>query len=87
MKKQPGTIEQRYVSVVSFLVALPLCAIVWIAMKIVWPILRVCAKLVWKHIRIAMLDAKVIKPPKLTLHTPEVFKGAPNLGPAKHVRF
>lgn len=85
--KKPNTIEQRYSSILSFLIALPLCAGIWIAMKIVWPILRFCAKLAWKQIVKALSKSKVVKPPKATLPTPDIFKGAPNLAPAKSVRF
>ena len=87
MKKQQINIEQRYSSILSFILALPICALIWIAMKIVWPILRFCAKLVWKQIVKAMSKSKVVKPPKAILPTPDVFKGAPNLAPAKSVRF
>jgi ABC-type spermidine/putrescine transport system permease subunit II len=87
MKKQPGNIEQIYSSVVSFFLALPICAAIWISMKIVWPILRFCAKFAWKQIGKALSKSKVVKPPKATLPTPEIFKNAPNLARAKSVRF
>jgi hypothetical protein len=87
MKKEASTIEQRYSSVVSFIVALPLCALIWIALKIVWPILRFCAKLIWKQVFKALSKSKVVKPAKPTLYTPPVFKDAPNLARAKQVRF
>lgn len=87
MKKQPSNIEQGYSSVVSFIVALPLCALIWVAMKVVWPILRFCAKLVWKQSVKALSKSEVVKPSKAALPTPEIFKGAPNLARAKQVRF
>jgi hypothetical protein len=87
MKKQPSNIEQRYTSVVSFVVALPICAVIWVSMKVVWPILRFCAKLAWKQIVKALSKSKVVKPANPTLPTPEIFKDAPNLAPAKSVRF
>ncbi|MFC5550253.1 hypothetical protein [Massilia aerilata] len=87
MKKPASNIEQRYSSILSFVLALPLCAVIWISMKIVWPILRFCAKLAWKQIVKALSKSKVVKPPKATLYTPDCFKGAPNLAPAKSVRF
>jgi hypothetical protein len=87
MKKQSSNIEQRYASVLSFVLALPLCALIWVSMKIVWPILRFCAKLALKLIVRALSKSKVVKPPKATLPTPDIFKGAPNLAPAKQVRF
>lgn len=87
MKKEVSTIEQRYSSVVSFIVALPLCALIWIALKIVWPILRFCAKLIWKQVIKALSKSQVVKPAKPTLYTPPVFKDAPNLARAKQVRF
>lgn len=87
MKKQPSNIEQRYTSVVSFLVALPICAVIWVSMKIVWPILRFCAKFVWKQLCKTLSKSKVAKPLKKPLFTPEIFKNAPNLAPAKTIRF
>lgn len=87
MKKPASTLEQRYASVLSFVIALPICAAIWIVMKIVWPILRFCAKLAWKRIVKALSKSKVVKPSKRALPTPDIFKGAPNLAPAKSVRF
>jgi len=87
MKKQPSNIEQRYSSIVSFCIAWPLCAVIWVSMKVVWPILRFCAKLAWKQIVKALSKSKVVKPPKPTLPTPEIFKDAPNLARARQVRF
>ena len=87
MKQQPGIIENSFVSVVAFVVALPLCAFIWVTRKIVWPILRFCAKFAWKKLRETMVKSKVVKPPEPTLFTPEIFKDAPNLAPAKQVRY
>ena len=87
MKKQPSKIENGYTSVVSYLVALPLCILIWISMKIVWPILRFFAKFAWKQFRNVLTPAKVVKPATSKLPTPEIFKGAPNLARAKSVRF
>jgi hypothetical protein len=87
MKKPPSNIELAYSSVISFIVALPLCALIWVAMRVVWPILRFCAKLVWKQSVKALSKSEVVKPAKATLPTPEIFKGAPNLARAKQVRF
>jgi hypothetical protein len=87
MKKQPSIIEQRYSSLVSFIVASVLCTVIWITMKIVWPILRFCAKLAWKQISKAWSKSKVAKPAKATLPTPDIFKDAPNLARAQEVRF
>jgi len=87
MKKQPSNNEQRYTSVVSFLVALPICAVIWVSMKIVWPILRFCAKFVWKQLCKSLSKPKVAKPSKETLPTPAIFKNAPNLARARSIRF
>lgn len=86
MKKQPSNLEQCYTSVLSFLLALPICAVIWVSMKIVWPILRFCAKAALKQLRKALTRTKVVKP-VAQLPTPEIFKGAPNLAPAKSIRF
>jgi len=87
MKKQSSNIEQRYTSIVSFIIALPICALIWISMKVVWPVLRFFAKLAWKKIVKALSKSKVEKPLKPTLRTPEIFKNAPNLARAKQLRF
>jgi hypothetical protein len=87
MKKQSSNIEQRYTSIVSFVIALPICALIWVSMKVVWPILRFFAKLAWKQIVKALSKSKVAKPLTPTLRTPEIFKNAPNLARAKQVRF
>lgn len=87
MKKQSSNIEQRYASVLSFVLAIPICVVIWVSMKIVWPILRFCAKLAMKLVLRALSKSKVVKPPKPALPTPDIFKGAPNLAPAKQVRF
>lgn len=87
MKKQSSNIEHTYSSIVSFIVALPICALIWVAVRVVWPILRFCAKLAWKQSVKALSKSEVVKPAKATLPTPEIFKGAANLAPAKQVRF
>lgn len=86
MKKPPSKLEQRYTSVLSFLLALPICAAIWVSMKIVWPILRFCAKAALKQLRKGMTRTKVVKS-VAQLPTPEIFKGAPNLAPARQIRF
>jgi ABC-type spermidine/putrescine transport system permease subunit II len=87
MKKQPSMFERGYISVVSFLVALPICAVIWVSMKIVWPILRFCAKFAWKQLRKSLSKPTVAKPLKETLRTPAIFKDAPNLARARSIRF
>lgn len=86
MKKQPGKIENSITAIVSFLVALPICAAIWISMKIVWPVLRFCAKAALHQLRKTMAKSNVVKPTS-QLPTPAIFKGAPNLAKARSVRF
>jgi hypothetical protein len=87
MNKQASKNSSVYSSLISLTIAFPICAVIWIAMKIVWPILRFCAKLASKQIMKAMRKSKVAKPLKAALPTPAIFKDAPNLAPAKSIRF
>jgi len=87
MKKQTSNFEQRYATILSFVLALPLCALIWISMRILWPTLRFCAKLAWKVLLRILSKAKLVKPPKQILPTPDVFKDSPNLARAKQVRY
>lgn len=86
MKKQPGKFENGISFIVSLLIAFPICAVIWVSMKIVWPVLRFCAKAARSLLRKAMTKSNVVKPTS-QLPTPAIFKGAPNLARARSVRF
>lgn len=87
MNKQESKNSSVYSSLISIAIAFPICVVIWVWMKIVWPILRFCAKLAWKKIKKALSKSDVVKPLKSTLPTPDIFKDAPNLAPAKQIRF
>jgi len=40
MKLPSNNIQSPYVYIVSFIVALPICAVIWTTKKIVWPLMR-----------------------------------------------
>jgi hypothetical protein len=87
MKKPPSIIEKGITGIVSIVLGLIVCAVVWISMRVVWPILRFSAKFAWKHTCKALTKSKVVKPAAPKLQTPDIFKNAPNLARAKPVRF
>lgn len=93
MKNQPNMIEDA----VTTLIALPFSAVivsaVFLLRSVVWPILRFCGKVALKGLKLALAKARASKPSvkkakvKASLPTPDIFKNAPNLAPAKQVRF
>lgn len=93
MKNQPTTIEEA----VTTLIALPFSAVIVIAVfamrSVVWPILRFCGKAALKGLKRGLAKAQANKPSvkkakvQASLPTPDIFKHAPNLAPAKQVRF
>lgn len=86
MKKQSKTSTNPYTHIVSFLVALPICAVIWILVKIVWPTLLFSAKVAFKLVRAGLTRSTFAKH-TTQLPTPDIFKNAPNLARAKSVRF
>lgn len=86
MKKQSTTSTSPYTNVVSFLVAIPICTIIWILVKIFWPTLLFSAKVAFKLLRKGLTRSKFAKR-STQLPTPDIFKNAPNLARAKSVRF
>lgn len=89
MKKQPSKIENATTSILAFILSFAICALIWIARKIVWPVLRFCAKAAWKGVRSMLAKSKIVKPskPPVQLPIPDIFKGEPNLGPARSFDF
>lgn len=93
MKNQPNMIEEA----VTTLIALPFSAIIVIAVfmmrSVVWPILRFCGKAALRGLKRTLAKAQQSKPSvkkakvQASLPTPDVFKNAPNLAPARQVRF
>lgn len=97
MKLPSNNIQSPYVYIVSFIVALPICAVIWTTKKIVWPLMRFFTnKIVWplmciiamavvKRINKYMTKSEVTEKTK-QLPTPEIFKDAPNLGRAREIQ-
>jgi hypothetical protein len=93
MKNQPNMIEDA----VTTLIAMPFSAIIVTAVfamrSVVWPILRFCGKAALKGLKRALAKAQATKPSvkkakvQASLPTPDIFKNAPNLAPARQVRF
>lgn len=89
MKKQQSKIEDVLTTIIAFCLSFIIVAAIWIVKKIVWPVLRFCARASWNGIRHLLAKSKVVKPSKPAAHlpTPDIFKGAPNLARARQVRF
>lgn len=89
MKKQPSKIEGALTTIIAFLLSFVITAAIWIVRFVVWPILRFCATALWNGVRRLLTKTKVVKaaPATKQLPTPDCFKGAPNLAPARQVRF
>lgn len=98
MKNKSNTKSSFYVNSLSFIVALPICAVIYLLMRvifptlrysltrIIFPTLRFTAKVAFKLLRKGLTRSKVVmQSPQLP--TPDIFKDAPNLAPAKSVRF
>lgn len=93
MKNQPNMIEEA----VTTLIALPFSAFIVVAVfvlrSVVWPILRFCGKAAQKGLKLALVKAQESTPSvkkakvQASLPTPDIFKNAPNLAPARQVRF
>lgn len=82
MKIPSKNIDNPYIYIVSFLVALPVCAAIWTSKKIIWPLLCVSAKAAFKQIRKRAVKKKIATP-TTQLPTPDIFKDAPNLARAR----
>lgn len=89
MKKQPSKIEDVITTIIAFALSFVIVAAIWAVRSVAWPILRFCARAMVNGIRRLLTKTKVTKPAKAAkeLPTPDCFKGAPNLAPAKQVRF
>ncbi|WP_058048769.1 hypothetical protein [Janthinobacterium sp. Ant5-2-1] len=97
MKLPSNKIESPYVYIVSFIVALPICAVIWSTKKVVWPLMRIFTnKILWPLMRYIAIDLvrnikNYITKTEETeqteqLPTPEIFKDAPNLGRAREIQ-
>lgn len=89
MKKQPSKIENALVLLISSVLAFAITFGILLVKRVVWPLLRFCARASWNGIRRLLSRATASKAPKLAkqLPTPDCFKDAPNLAPARQVRF
>lgn len=88
MKNQPGKIEGFLTTVLAFVFAFGLVALVTVARGVLWPLLKFIAKLAFKGIKKFFIAIRMKKKTKKVseLPTPDIFKGAQNLAPAKEVQ-
>jgi hypothetical protein len=93
-QQQSGLITGIVTSLVAWAITIGVLVVTESFKKIVWPLACFIAKLAWKglrHIVSKLLSKKspVAKSskPSPQLPTPDIFKNAPNLAPAKDVRF
>lgn len=92
-QQQSGFITGIVTSIVAWAITIGILLVTESFKKIVWPLACFIAKLAWKGLRhlVAKLSKKsaVAKPskPSAQLPTPDIFKNAPNLAPARQVRF
>lgn len=89
MKKQPSKLEDFITTAIAFFLSFAITAAIWLVRFVAWPLLRWCVRATWKGMRRLLAKMKVVKAPKAVnqLPTPAIFKDAPNLAPARQVRF
>jgi hypothetical protein len=86
-------IEAVITTVLSAGFAAVMIAVIVLLRSVVWPILRFCGRAALNGLksggRAALANTPSVKKAKVqaSLPTPDVFKGAPNLAPARQVRF
>jgi predicted tellurium resistance membrane protein TerC len=88
MKNETGIIG----TTIAALIAICVLAISFSFSHVLWPLLRLAARLLWKGIKLlarkarAKIHAPKAKAPAPTLFTPEIFRGRTDLAPAKEIR-
>lgn len=96
MKTQPaqtGKIEAFLTTAIAAFFAMIVVAVTVLLRSVVWPVLRLCGRAALNGLKrggsAALAQVPSIKKAKVrtSLPTPEVFKGASNLAPAKQIRF
>lgn len=89
-QQQPGLITNIVTTLVAWSLTAAILLVAESVRRILWPLACFIAKSAWKGIRhLVAKKSKVAKSskPSALLPTPEIFKDAPNLGPAKEFRF
>jgi hypothetical protein len=90
---QPGKIEAFLTTAIAAFVAAIVVAATVLLRSVVWPILRFCGQMALNGLKrggsaaLAKVPSVEKAKTRASLPTPEVFKGAPNLAPAKQIRF
>lgn len=96
MKTQPaqtGKIEAFLTTTIAAFFAMIVVAVAVLLRSVVWPILRFCGRAALNGMKMggsaALSKVTSVKKAKVraSLPTPEVFKNASNLAPAKQIRF
>jgi hypothetical protein len=96
MKTQPaqtGKIEAFLTTTIAAFIAMIVVAVTVLLRSVVWPILRSCGRAALNGMKMggsaALAKVPSVKKAKAraSLPTPEVFKDASNLAPAKQIRF
>lgn len=84
--------DQKYDDFLTFLLAVIMAAAIvtagWILKKVLWPSICYISKKIWAFVCKQYNKPKVVKEKAqaIELPTPEIFKGATNLAPAKEYR-
>jgi hypothetical protein len=90
---QTGKIEAFLTTTIAALFAMIVVAVTVLLRSVVWPILRFCGRAALNGLKrggsAALAQVPSVKTAKVkaSLPTPEVFKDASNLAPAKQIRF
>ena len=86
-------IEGIITTTIAALFAMIVVAVIFLLCSVVLPVLRFCARATLNGMKkggnAALAKVPFVKKSKVkaSLPTPDVFKGAPNLAPAKSIRF
>lgn len=88
MNKNLTWFDHAISSTLAFVVSAVIIVITAIALKLIWPIARfvVTTALTLVRTQIKMPSRRPAVPKMNNLPTPDIFKGAPNLAPAKQLK-
>ena len=93
--KQPQSnfIEEIVTTLIAAFFSFGIVAVIFSLRKVLWPIVCFCGKAALKGLKHGASAIKARAPAakqekvKASLPTPDIFKGAPNLAPARQLRF
>lgn len=91
--QKDSKVEAFITTTIAAIFAMIVVAVVFLLRSVMWPILRFCGRAALNGMKrggsAALAQVPAIKKArvKASLPTPDVFKDAPNLAPAKQVRF